>query len=184
MITHTPGVLTIGETAEWAISLPDYPAPDWVLSYTLVSSGVRITITGEQDGSTSCHKITVAVADQALWTPAVYGYQARVTDGASVFCVESGTIKILPDFSVMSSGYDARIHARICLDNITAVIEGRATKSQQQYSIAGRALQFVPLKELVEMRAYWLGIVNTEIGRELAGRTGRSRFRAVEVRFG
>lgn len=179
----TPSSIQIGVTAEWVLTLPDYPASVWTLSYALVKTGTFIAITAEQYGETDQHHINIAPAAQTAWEAGSYRYQARVTDGSDVREVEAGIIEILPDFSAQVSGYDARSHAQICLENISAVIEGRATKSQQQYSIAGRALQFVPLKELVEMRTYWLGIVNAEKRAARLRKTGGSKFRRINVQF-
>ena len=42
-----------------------------------------------------------------------------------------------------------RDHYRIVLDAINAVIEGRATQAEEEFSIAGRSLRRTPLKDLL-----------------------------------
>jgi len=181
--TITPSSLQIGVTAEWVITLKDYPSPTWTLSYALVKTDAYIAITADQYGESDQHHINIRPSGQTFWEEGTYRYQARVTDGDDVREVETGIIEILPNYSVQLSGKDTRSHAQICLENISAVIEGRASQSQQQYSIAGRALQFVPLKELVEMRSYWLGIVNAEKRAARLRKTGGSKFRRINVQF-
>ena len=50
---------------------------------------------------------------------------------------------------------DPRSHAKITLEAVEAVIEGRATKDQENYSIAGRSLSRTPVADLLSLRDYY-----------------------------
>lgn len=150
--TETPRRITAGDSAEWKISLPDYPAPTWTLTYYLVKSDAQIEITGGQYGSSANHHINIAKESTAAWGAGTYSYQGAVTDGTDRIRVESGTIVIEPDFAQESSGYDNRSFAKKSLDAIEAVIQNRASQAQQEYQIAGRALKFMTFDDLMNAR--------------------------------
>lgn len=72
LLTHTPSTLTAGDSVRWTISLPDFPAPAWMLSYYLVKDGSQIVITGSQYGAGDDHYIAVAKATTANWPAGTY----------------------------------------------------------------------------------------------------------------
>ena len=184
----TPSKITAGDSPEWLIALPDYPATDWMLHYSLVKSGKTITIDGAQYEGGITHYISIDSETSAEYTAGVYSYQAYVTqsEGETITAkhvVERGTIEILPDFSALASGYDDRSFAKTCLDNIEAVIEGRASQAQQEYTIAGRQLKFMTLDELLNARNRFRSEYRAEEATKKTAKTGKSRFGQVQVRF-
>jgi hypothetical protein len=76
---------------------------------------------------------------------------------------------VLPDPASQGAGQDPRSHARKTLDAIEAVVEGRATKDQQAYTIGGRSLQRMPIKDLM----YFRGVYRAEVYAEESRLTGR-----------
>ena len=69
--TLEPSRVTAGDTITWLRSLADYPASaGWVLSYTLINSAAKISITATASGAD--HLVTVAAATSAAYTPATY----------------------------------------------------------------------------------------------------------------
>ncbi len=177
--TSTPSKLTAGDSVEWTISLPDYPAPTWTLTYYLVKTGKQIVITGSQYESSDDHHIEVAKAETTDWPAGTYSYQAVVDDGTDRKRIESGSIVIEPDFAQQDDGYDDRSFAKKSLDAIEAVIENRASQAQQEYQIAGRALKFMTMDELLNARDRFRAEVRAEERRK----AGKSAFGAVKVRF-
>lgn len=177
--TRIPSKLTAGDSVEWTVNLPDYPAPTWTLKYYLVKTGKQIVITGSQYGSTEEHHIDIAKATTANWPAGAYSYQAFMDDGTDRKRLESGTIVIEPDFAQQGSGYDDRSFAKKSLDAIEAVIENRASQAQQEYQIAGRALKFMTMDELLNARDRFRAEVRAEERRK----AGKPAFGAVKVRF-
>lgn len=179
----TPSKITAGESLEWLISLDDYPASEWTLSYALVNSAGRIAITGAQYQSGDTHHISVSTTTSAAYTAGVYSYQAYVSKTGAKKVVETGTIEVLPDFSTKSSGYDDRSFAKTCLDNIEAVLENRASAAQLEYTIAGRQLKFVPPGELLDLRNRFRAEYRAEEREKQRRNSGKSLFGQVQVKF-
>ena len=67
------------------------------------------------------------------------------------------------------------------LEAIQAVIESRATKDQEEYTIAGRSLKRTPLPELIKLlNFYETRVAGEQAAENLAKGTGRPR--AIQVR--
>lgn len=178
-LTNTPSKLTAGDSAEWTISLPDYPAPTWTLKYYLVKDGKQIVITGTQYGSTEEHHISADAATTAAWQPGTYSYQAKASNGTDRKDAGSGTLVIEPDFALQSSGYDDRSTAKKALDAIEAVIENGLFKPHKRYQIAGRAMEFRDYDELLTARDRF----RAEVRNQERKKAGKPAFGAVKVRF-
>ena len=177
--TSTPSTLTAGDSVEWTVNLPDFPAPAWTLSYYLVKDGSQIVITASQYGSTDEHHLTVDASTSAAWEPGTYSYQAKASNGVDRKDAGSGTVVIEPDFAQKSSGYDDRSTARIALDTIEAIIKSGLFTPHKRYQIAGRAMEFRDFDELLTARDRFRAEVRAEERRK----AGKPAFGAVKVRF-
>ena len=151
--SNEPARLVAGDTWQWTRSLEDYKASDgWTLSYAMIASpGVSFTITAAAAGDD--HAVTVAAATTAGYAAGKYLWQAYVTKAAERFKVDEGLLEVEADFATAGASYDPREHARVVLAAIEAVIEDRATKDQESYSINGRSLSRTPLADLLKLRA-------------------------------
>lgn len=171
-----------GDTIIWNTKVPDYPADEgWALSYILKSKDANVaSFNAVADGAD--YTATITATASTGYSEGEYHYQAFVTKGSERFTVDNGKITIKKNFAD-SGNYDDRTHAKIVLDAIESVIEGRATKDQESYTIAGRSLARTPIPDLLMMRSRYKAEVVREdradrIRRGL-GHTGR-----VKVRFG
>lgn len=146
-----PTVWNAGDTLKWDVSVPDYPATEgWTLTYEVKSRNDHIaTITASADGAG--YTVTVPAATSAGYAIGHHHYRAYVTKGSERYTVDSGDLEIVKDFED-SGNYDDRTHAEKVLDAIEAVIEGRASKDQESYTIAGRSLARTPIEDLLKMR--------------------------------
>ena len=79
-------------------------------------------------------------------------YILRDSDSARL-TFDSGTWEVKPNLDADTA--DPRSHAKITLEDVEAVIEGRATKDQENYSIAGRSLSRTPVADLLSLRDYY-----------------------------
>lgn len=179
LLTHTPSTLTAGDSVEWTISLPDYPAPTWTLTYYLVKNGKQIVITGSQYSSSDEHHLIVSASTTAEWEPGTYSYQAKVSNGIDRKDAGSGTVLIEADFAQKSSGYDDRSTARVALEAVEAIMKNGLFTPHKQYQIAGRAMEFRDFEELLTARDRFRAEVRTEERRK----AGKLAFGAVKVRF-
>lgn len=165
-----------GDTAKWTRRLANYPASaGWALSYELLNASHRYEI--HAVGAGDEYRVVVSAQTTQTYASGSYDWRARVTNADEVYTVDTGRITVAPSFAAVG---DVRSHARRALDNIEAVLEGRATSATAEYEINGRRLKYIPLTELHAMR--------TKYQREVATEEGKSGPRGVSgrimVRFG
>ena len=102
------------------------------------------------------------------------GDSARVT-------VDRGQIEIKPN--VASSSADPRSHAKIMIDKIESLLEGKADKDVSSYSIAGRSLNKMSVQELLDWRTHYKAEYNREIAR-LRNENGDGSGNNIKISFG
>lgn len=159
--TNEPTELRAGLTWQWTRQLTDYSAPTWTLKYAFKNAAARFEITATGSGTT--HSVTVARGTTDDYAAGVYQWVAYVESATERFEVDGGTLTVLPDYAQASQvARDDRTHARIVLDALEAVIEGRASKDQQSYQINGRSLERMPVKDLLAFRAQYRAEVESE----------------------
>ena len=179
--TQEPYEIAAGDFWTWKVTLSDYPATSYTLTYALVSASALIEITASASGDD--HLVEIAAATTANYTAGTYYWHSYATDGdGKRYKVGEGTIKVLTDFATQSSGYDARSHAQKTLDALEAVILGKASKDQLSYSIAGRSLSRMGPDEIISWRNTYRTEVAEEKRRERRKR-GHKTGRNVKVQF-
>ncbi len=134
----------------------DYDPDSYSLSYSLRlegsagSSSEEIEATASESGDD--YIIEVPAATTAGYAPGIYhwpAYNNRSSDSERI-TVDSGTVEVKPDRA--ESTVDPRTHVKKVLDALEAVIEGRATKDQQSYTIEGVSLSRMPIADLLMFR--------------------------------
>lgn len=173
-----PTVIRAGETVTWKKTLDDYPAPTWTLTYYLLNSSGKITITAVADGTN--HSVDVDESVSAAWTAGIYKWTSRVTDGTDVRTVDYGTVEIEADVAVIST-LDTRSNNKKLLDAVRAVISGRVTKELAAYQIGGRSITRLSPTELLEIEDKLVARVAAEERVELA-RQGKEHSK-IRARF-
>jgi len=177
-----PSALRAGDTWKWRRDdLSLYPASLWTLNYYFLKPDKQIVITAVADGNN--YKVEVAKTITKEYPPGVYSWVAKVSKDSEEYTVDTGTMEILPDLVTATTGYDTRSQIKKTLDAIEATLEGRATKDQQSYSIAGRTLSKIPISELVMLRDKY----KIEYEKEMKAERIRKNLQAggkVLVRFG
>ncbi len=178
--TIEPSSVNAGDTWRWTRSLADYPASaGWALSYTLINASAKITVNASASGDD--HAVTVAAATTAGYAAGTYDWRARVSKASEIYTVGEGRLTVRNAFSAAT--FDARTHARKTLDAIEAVIEGRASSSTAEYTIAGRSLKHIPVADLLALRdKYRAEVLREDAAAAVAA--GLPDRRRVFVRFG
>ena len=146
-----PTVITAGDTVKWKKYFSDYlPADSWVLSYALVMDGKGLSITASDNGD-GYHLISLAMATTKVYPPGEYTWQAYVNNGSERYQVGSGVIEVKPNFETLKGGYDARSHVQKTYEALQAVVEGKATQDQIEYSLpSGRSLSRMSWTEILK----------------------------------
>lgn len=150
-----PAAFVAGDTVIWKRTdlHDDYPVASYSLSYTarLEGSGSTSFSATASEDSTG-YTVTLAAATTANYTAGVYHWQAYVTrasDSARV-TVDKGTFEVLANRASATS--DPRSHAKIMLDKIESVLQGRADADVAAYTINGRSLTKLTIEELMTWR--------------------------------
>lgn len=171
--TVEPSRIVAGDSAKWTKNLPQYlPDSGWVLSYAIVKDGVRLSVTGSDNGDGS-HLVDISAATTATWTPGQYAWQAYVTKAAERYTVSSGQLKVEANFA--SGAVDARSHAQKTLDALEATLEGRASSDQLAYSIGGRSISKMNPEQLLSWRdKYKAEVAAEEKAQKIAAGLGGS----------
>jgi hypothetical protein len=168
-----------GDTWQWTRSLSDYPADTWTLTYTAWNASAAITITASADGTD--HSVSVPSATTGAYAAGRYDWTARVTDGTDTFTVASGTWQILP---AVGAAMDTRSHARVMLDGLNALLEGRASDGDidvVRTTLGDHTTEF-DLPTLLKLRDRYAAAVRLEDDAARAARGDQSG-RFLRVRF-
>lgn len=158
--TTEPASAVCGDTWSWTKTLSDYPAPTWTLTYYLRSREGEQSFAAAASGSD--HLVTVTAATTAGYKAGRYALISVATSGTERHTVEKKELIVLPDPAFLGAGQDPRSHSRKVLESIEAVLEGRATKDQEEYTIGGRSLKRTPIEELMAMRNTYRAEVRAE----------------------
>ena len=155
--TQEPNELVVGDFWSWKRDdlTTDYPTDSYSLSYEFhEDSGGggshKFTITATEANST--YYIEVPAATSADYDKGDYiwaAYITRTSDSERIQ-IDEGKTTLLPNLA--NTNADLRSHAKIVLDAIEAVIQGRATIDQSSMSIAGRSLSRLTIDELMTFR--------------------------------
>lgn len=106
-------------------------------SFTTVSSGTEVYLTSAQ---------TTNFTVGSPWLYAIIDSEPTFVDIVTV--TEITTI--------------TQTHAQKCLSAIEAMIEGRASVEVQELSIGGRTLKYIPIADLLKLKAYYTKAVADE----------------------
>jgi len=177
--TSEPVSVRAGDTWTWTRSLPDYPATDWTLTYTLWTADGVVSIVASADGAT--HAVDVPPATTAAYAAGRYTFFFIVRDCTEIYTVGTGVMQVLP---AVGAAQDTRTHARTMLDAINAMIEGRASDGDLDVvrtSIGGRDTEW-DLETLLKMRQQYAASVAAEDAAQRVAR-GEGSGRMVQVRF-
>ena len=181
-----PDTLVVGDRWLWRRDdlVSDYPLADYALEYRFTedSTGNTNAFTIAATEADSTYLVEIASAVTANLVAGDYQWAAfiiRSSDSQRVV-VDQGRTEILPN--LQNTTADLRSHAKICLDNIQAVLENRASQDQMSYSIAGRSLSRMSIDDLMTFRNRYRAEYSKEIklarikNKQDTGNTIKARF--------
>lgn len=175
-----PGSLIAGDAWAWRADgfLSAYPATDYSLAYHLAprAGGAALVVPVKPDAGGLLASVVNTIT--ATLPPGAWVWSLKVTrlaDAAAV-TLATGGLTVFPN---PASGADTRTQARRLLDAINAVLEKRAGRDVEAYTIEGRSLTKIPFEQLRATRARLLREVAAE---ESGGPGGGLRYRKVRFR--
>ena len=182
--TTEPATLAVGDRWTWRKALTDYPAASYTLTYAArqhAETPNTIAITATDDGTD--HIVEVSRATTAKYEPGTYEWVAYITrdSDSERIGVARGTWTVEPNAA--ADGADPRSHAKIMLDKLEDVIQGRADRQiLSGYSLGDRSLQYASLAELRDARDAYRAEYLREVRQERIAR-GLNPGTSVGVRF-
>jgi hypothetical protein len=185
--TNEPAQLRLGDTWQWRREdlAGDYPAPTWTLTYRFKNAAGGFEIIASADGSNFAVNVTAATTAAYASGAGTYAWVAQVSHGdGRKFTVDNGSLDVLPNLfsGSATAASDQRTHSEKALDAIKAVIEGRASRDQEEYTIAGRSLKRTPIADLLKLLNFYETRVAAERNAE-AIRNGRGVGGHIQVRM-
>ncbi|MBV5331028.1 hypothetical protein JZU69_01100 [bacterium] len=181
--TTEPAQLIAGDTARWLKTDVNYPASGgWVLTYTLLNTAGRISITAIAEGDD--YLVNAEPATTTAWPPGNYQWRAKVTHAnGEAYTVAGGSMRVLASFEAAT--LDTRSHARKVLANIEAFLENPNSVKAASYEIAGRKLTNINITELLKMRdRYRLEAMREDDALRIASGDLRQSRGRIQTRFG
>ena len=179
-----PVTIYKGETVVWnRKDLTDYPVGSYAMSWTarLESNGgtaFSATVTEVDD----YYKFTLDNSATGGYTTGDYFWVLKVTQSSDSeeLILETGKITVKDNY--FGSTGDTRSHAKIMLDKIESILEGRADADVSSYSIQGRSLSKIGIAELLQWRDYYKAEYQKEVAEFRTGNKEGSG-RVVKVQF-
>lgn len=173
--------LIAGDSLSLLDSASDYLATDgWTLKYRFTprAAGTAIVLTAVAEGAS--FRTTATSTTTSDWAAGNYTYAKLVEKGTDRATLETGNFSILPDPAQMAAGTDTRGHVEKTLAAIEAMLEGKASKDVQQYTIGDRQLQHIPLPELIGWRDKYKAQL---AGEKQSSSTSKALGRKIYMRF-
>ena len=109
--------------------------------------------------------MTISAATSAGFDAGTWSWQSRITSGATVITVGSGSLKVLASLSYTGqpAAFDGRSQAEQDLDAVQSAIRALISGgSVRRYMIGGRQLEKYGLEELMKREAQLKAIVARE----------------------
>ena len=155
--SQEPNELVVGDYWVWKRDdlATDYPTYSYALTYEFhEDSGGggnhKFTITATEANDTYYIEVPTTTTENYSIGDYIWGaYITRTSDSARIQIDEG---KTTVSANLADTNADLRSHAKKVLDNIQAVIEGRATIDQSSFSLGGRSLSRMSIDELMTFR--------------------------------
>jgi len=104
----------------------------------------------------------VAAATTAPLAPGNWKWSAFVEGGSSErYTVDEGTLFVEPDLNAAAAG-SQQSHNEKMLAQIQTLLEGRSVSDLESYQIAGRAVNKMPVSELMKLENIYIAKVRQE----------------------
>lgn len=183
----------IGTTVIWKRTdmQSDFPGGTWTLTYDFIMDGEHFQVEAADDSDDFL--VTIAIAVTELLTAGIYKWTAFVDDGTVRYAIDDygyrghGTLEVLADYGDETDGLDDRSHAKKVLDDLEAVLEGKASQDKlaHSYTLNGETQSMTKMTwtELREARDAYKREYKAEQDAEKVAR-GEASGRKIKVRFG
>lgn len=174
-----PEIIVKGSDKIWkkdvSISLEDgrtvgSAAESWVLKYRLRGPNAY-TITATQYGTTSTHSVTLTSSTTDSYAAGDYWWNSWVEKGTERFDVAEGRLTVKANPATETGVFDGSTHAQKMLTAIESMMEGTASREEEEYKIeapggGGRSLRLFSRAELIGFYSFYKRLRQSELDSE------------------
>lgn len=182
-----PSEIVVGDFIQWKRSdlVADYPPADYTATYVARITGggnTEIQVTATNYNSGEAYLITVDSTTSADFVAGYYHWQLEIVrnSDSNRIVVDRGAFTAIVDLDI--GGADPRTHDEKMLTKIQSILEGRADGDVESYSIQGRSLTKIPIKDLMEWERHYRQRVERYKKKEDI-KLGRKTDSTIKVRF-
>ena len=186
-----PASIVAGSTVTWIeppALVTDSPATSasWTLQVSFrtntAGEGATAAGTARADGGWD---VALSATTTESWDAGTWYWQKKITSGAVVVVIGSGTTEVLPslDYTGDPTAFDGRSQAEKDLEAVQAAIRAIISKGAKSYSIGSRSFTSNDLGLLMQREAQLKAIVARERAAEKAAQ-GLGNPMSMFVRFG
>ena len=187
-----PATIRAGDTVAWvepaALDLDGNAATSaaWTfttfLRFNAASEGATVTGTARADGGWD---MAITANTSAAFDAGVWSWQSRITSGATVITVGSGTTQVLPglNYTGTPAAFNGQSQAEQDLAAVQAAIRAIVSKGAKSYTIGTRSFTSNDLGQLMQRESQLKAIVARERAAEKVA-AGLGDPRSLFVRFG
>jgi hypothetical protein len=180
-----PAKIIAGDLIQWKRTDlgTDYTNGSYTLKYSARLEGTgstEIQITASASGDD--YLISVGQSTSASYTVGIYRWQMYITRNSDSerLTLDTGTFEVVANRDAATT--DPRTHARIMVEKIESLLEGRADADVASFSIAGRSLTKLSIDELMTWRDRYKSEYLRELRKERA-LNGDGSGAQIKVRF-
>ncbi|MHC4712018.1 MAG: hypothetical protein ACYTAN_01940 [Planctomycetota bacterium] len=161
----------------------DYLAVDYKGLFAIAAGTGKLDLESASDVDVFDFEITTG--QTAAMVAGLYPWSFRVearADETHIYTLATGSLEVVQSVVDMAeTPVDPRGHIERLLDAVRAALEGRATKDQESYSIAGRSLSRIPLPDLRDLEKDYAArlVAQQQRERRAAGKPAGNQVRAV-----
>lgn len=180
-----PSEIVAGDLLQWRrTDLDDYDNSLYTLKYSARLSGTgatEIEITATADGA-SDFLVSEASATTAAYTKGIYYWQAYITrdSDSERILIDTGQWTVVANRDADTD--DPRSHAKIMLDKIESILEGRADSDVNNYAIGSRSITKMSVDELQKWRSHYRAEYQSELD-TIARDRGKPTGNVITARF-
>jgi hypothetical protein len=149
-LTEMPASFTAGTTVQYTRSHSEFAAnAGWSMKIHVAGGGV---IHEAATPSGAAFVVTLSATETANLPPGTYQWEERVTKAGEEFVAASGIVEVYKNIAQATEGsFLSKDEQDLVV--VEAAITGRLTSDMESYSINGRTVNKIPMRELMTIRA-------------------------------
>ena len=180
--TTVPSSITAGLNVSFRRFYPDYLySASWVVTLHAWMGSAKFTIVGSDNGD-NYHLFSKLASETTAYVEGNYNYAMVAVNGTSSYQLESGFIKVKPNFQTAVGGLDSRPTLTKTLEALEKAILGIASAEEMEYSIGSKSIKRMDMAQMLVNRGRLKALIKQEENEERIN-SGLGNNKNVYLRF-